>query len=91
MFITLGDILHVDNDNGTTTKGTQQQMDGRMAKITECAEDMLIDAITILGNIAPVEYIYLAGNHDREFGYMLARSVSNVFRNDPNVTCDISP
>lgn len=91
MFITLGDILHVDNDQGTTTKGTQQQMDGRMAKITECAEDMLIDGITLLGQIAPVEYIYTAGNHDRVCGYMLARSVANVFRNDPNVTCDISP
>lgn len=91
MFVTLGDILHVDNDQGTTTKGTQQQMDGRMAKITECAESMLIDGITLLGQIAPVEYIYTAGNHDRVCGYMLARSISNVFRNDPNVTCDISP
>lgn len=91
MFITLGDILHVDNDDGTTTKGTKQQMDGRMAKITECAEDILIDSITILGKIAPVEYIYVAGNHDRVCGYMLARSVKNAFRNDINVTCDISP
>jgi UDP-2,3-diacylglucosamine pyrophosphatase LpxH len=91
MFITLGDILHVDNEQGTTTKGTQQQMDGRLAKITECAENMLIDGITLLGKIAPVEYIYLAGNHDRVCGYMLARSVSNVFLKDLNVTCDISP
>ena len=91
VFITLGDLLHVDNDQGTTTKGTQQQMDGRMAKIVGCAEDILIDGITLLGQIAPVEYIYIAGNHDRVCGYMLARSVSNVFRNDPNVTCDISP
>lgn len=91
VLITLGDFLHVDNDDGTTTRGTKQQMDGRMAKIVECAEDMLIDGITILGKLAPVEYIYIAGNHDRVCGYMLARSVSNVFRNDLNVTCDISP
>lgn len=62
-----------------------------MAKITECAEDMIIDALTILGDKAPVEYIYLCGNHDRTVGYMLARSVSNAFRNDANITCDISP
>ncbi|MBE6061861.1 MAG: hypothetical protein E7215_17120 [Clostridium sulfidigenes] len=91
VFVTLGDILHVDNDDGTTTKGTKQQVDGRMAKITECAEDMLIDGITILGELAPVEYIYVAGNHDRVCGYMLARSIANVFRNDPNVICDTSP
>lgn len=91
VFITLGDLLHIDNDEGKTTKGTQQQMDGRMAKITECAEDLLIDGITILGEIAPVEYVYLSGNHDRVCGYMLARSVKNAFRKDPNVTFDISP
>jgi hypothetical protein len=87
----LGDILHVDNDSNTTTKGTVQQVDGRMAKITQCAEDILIDGITLLGKIAPVEYIYTEGNHDRVCGYMLARSVSNAFRNDNNVTFDIKP
>lgn len=87
----LGDVLHVDNNEQRTTNGTFQQTDGRLEKITECAEDMLIDGITILGKLAPVEFIHLCGNHDRLMGYMLARSVSNVFRNDPNVTCDISP
>ncbi|MDF2902851.1 MAG: hypothetical protein K0S25_489 [Bacillus sp. (in: firmicutes)] len=91
IFTTLGDILHVDNNDNTTTRGTTQQVDGRMAKLTECAEDMLIDGISILGKIAPVEYIYTEGNHDRVCGYMLARSVSNAFRNDSNVVCDIKP
>ena len=83
--------MHVDNNLQTTTNGTFQQTDGRLEKITECAEDMLIDGITILGKLAPVEFVHLCGNHDRLMGYMLARSVSNVFRHDPNVTCDISP
>lgn len=91
VFVTLGDLLHIDNDRQETTNGTFQQVEGRMAKITECAEDMIIDALTILGDKAPVEYIYLCGNHDRTVGYMLARSVSNAFRNDANITCDISP
>ena len=90
-FVGLGDVLHVDNNLQTTTNGTFQQTDGRLEKITECAEDMLIDGITILGKLAPVEFVHLCGNHDRLMGYMLARSVSNVFRHDPNVTCDISP
>jgi len=91
VFVTLGDLLHVDNDRQETTNGTFQQVDGRIAKITECAEDLIIDTLTMLGDKAPVEYIYLCGNHDRTVGYMLARSVSNAFRNDKNVTCDISP
>lgn len=91
IFVGLGDVLHVDNNNQTTTNGTFQQTDGRLEKITECAEDMLIDSITILGKLAPVEFIHLCGNHDRLTGYMLARSVKNAFRNDQNVTFDISP
>ena len=47
-FVTLGDLLHFDNDNQTTTKGTFQQADGRMAKIYDSILDMLIDGITIL-------------------------------------------
>lgn len=91
VLIGLGDVLHVDNNNQTTTNGTFQQTDGRLEKITECAEDMLIDGITILGKLSPVEFVHLCGNHDRLTGYMLARSVKNAFKNDKNVTFDISP
>jgi len=91
VLVLLGDIIHVDNDKQETTNGTFQQVDGRTAKITGCAEDIIVDGITMLGDKAPVEYIYIPGNHDRTIGYMLARSISNVFRNDPNVTFDISP
>lgn len=87
----LGDVLHVDNNEQKTTNGTFQQTDGRLEKITECAEDMLIDGITILGRLAPVEFVHLCGNHDRLTGYMLARSVKNAFKHDGNVTFDISP
>lgn len=91
LFVTLGDLLHVDNDKQTTTNGTFQQVEGRLAKMFECAEDMLIDGVTILGKIAPVELIYICGNHDRNTGYMLHRSVKNAFRNDKNVIVDTEP
>ncbi len=91
VLVGLGDVLHADNNEQKTTNGTFQQTDGRLEKITECAEDMLIDGITILGRLAPVEFVHLCGNHDRLTGYMLARSVKNAFKNDKNVTFDISP
>lgn len=89
--VTLGDILHVDNDNQTTTKGTLQQVDGRISKIVEVAEDMLIGGILLLGELAPVEVVYIAGNHDRTLGYMLMRSVYRAFENDKNVVIDTEP
>ena len=90
-FVTLGDILHVDNDNQTTTKGTPQQVDGRIAKIFNITCDMFIDAFTMLGNIAPLEVVYLPGNHDRVTGYMLLKAISLAFKDDKNITFDTSP
>lgn len=91
IFVTLGDLLHFDNDNQTTTKGTFQQADGRMAKIYDATLDMLIDGITVLGEMAPVEVIYIQGNHDGVTGYTLLKATEKAFRNDPNITFDTEP
>ena len=91
LFVTLGDLLHTDNDSQTTTKGTFQQADGRLTKIFNATLDMLIDGITILGDIAPVEVIYLPGNHDRTTGCFLVKAAEMAFRGDSNVTFDSEP
>lgn len=90
-FVTLGDLLHTDNDNQTTTKGTFQQTDGRMAKIFDYALTMLITALDMLGQVAPVEVVYLSGNHDRNLGYMLIKSLEMAYRRDTNYVFDVSP
>ena len=90
-FVTLGDLLHIDNDENKTTKGTLQNTDGRISKIFDKTLDMLIDAITIFGNIAPTEVVYINGNHDRIIGYTLLKAVSKAFRNDDNIMFDTDP
>ena len=45
VFATLGDMLHVDNDNQTTARGTLQQLDGRIPKVFDITLDMLIEAV----------------------------------------------
>jgi hypothetical protein len=91
LLVTLGDVLHVDNDEQTTTKGTFQQVDGRFPKIVETAFDLLFDIITLFATIAPVEYVYIPGNHDRNTGWQLAFTLSKVFEKVDGVTCDCSP
>ena len=91
LFVTLGDLLHTDNDAQTTTKGTFQQVDGRIAHIFDHTLDMIIDGIRMLSEIAPVEMIYLCGNHDRVLGYTLAKATEKAFTENPNVTFDVSP
>ena len=87
-FVTLGDILHTDNDNQTTAKGTPQQADGRIARVFNYALDMMITALDILGTIAPVEVIYLSGNHDRLTGYTLIKALEMAYRKDKAYTFD---
>lgn len=91
VLVTLGDLLHFDNDKQETTKGTFQQADGRLGKIFVITQDMLIDGIQILGEIASVEVIYLCGNHDGVTGYALLRGIELAFKNDDRVTVDIKP
>lgn len=91
IFATLGDLLHTDNDLQTTTKGTPQQADGRMAKIFNSALDMLIYGLDVLGAIAPVEVVYLSGNHDRDTGFMLIKALEMAYRKDTNYTFDTAP
>lgn len=90
-FSTLGDLLHVDNDENKTTKGTLQNADGRITKIFIDTLDMLIRAITILGDIAPVEVVYCCGNHDRIMGYALMVALEKAFRFDDNIVFDTEP
>ena len=91
IFVTLGDLLHVDNDNQSTSKGTLQQVDGRISKIFDITLDMLIDAVELLGNFAPTEVVYVSGNHDRILGYALAKALEKAFKGDSNITFDTSP
>lgn len=87
----LGDVLHSNNASGTTARGTPQDMDTRLNKIFDSALDMLIDTIESFELIAPVEVVYVSGNHDRETGYMLNKALEKAFRKDNNVFFYNSP
>ena len=91
VFSTLGDVLHIDNNMQTTTRGTFQQTDGRIAKIAIASCDALIDAVISFGKIAPTEVVYLEGNHDSVSGFMLLLAVSKAFINNDNISFDICP
>ena len=88
IFPLLGDILHTDNDRQTTEKGTFQQVDGRYPKIEDSTIDTIVDVITILKSIAPVEVIWVSGNHSRNSEYLVMKCVSKYFT---DVKFDITP
>lgn len=86
----LGDIFHVDNNNQTTTKGTLQQVEGRVEKIIEYTFDTYITIFKMLSKIAPIHFISVKGNHDEIMGYMFAFSLKQRMHGNDNVTFDIS-
>ena len=90
--VTLGDIIHVDNGDMTTTHGTKQDTEGRVPKMLDVAVATLVEVVRILEELkSPITYTYVPGNHDTNLGYAVAMCVQAILRNDPNVTFDIAP
>jgi AcrR family transcriptional regulator len=90
--ITIGnDFFHVDNHARQTTAGTPQDTDGRLAKIVESGERALFHGLREMASRAPVEVLWIPGNHDRLMSYMLTRIIAAEFRRDDRVTVDAGP
>lgn len=86
-----GDMLNGDNLSGSTTKGTPQDSDLLYFDAVEKLYAMTIKAVDILKQKAPVDVIYISGNHDKLSAYKLAKFINAWYRNDKNVTVDYSP
>lgn len=86
-----GDMLNGDNLSGATTKGTPQDSDLLYFDAVEKLYAMTIKAVNILKNKAPVDVIYISGNHDKLSGYKLAKFIDAWFRHDNDVIVDYSP
>lgn len=86
-----GDMLNADTIAGTTTKGTPQDNELHLYEAYERICAMTVRAIDIIKCCAPVDVIYVPGNHDQTTGFKLACYLKAWFRNDVNVSIDYSP
>lgn len=85
------DFIHIDNLLGQTTNGTQQHFDTRPAKIMDVVEEASVRAIDLARQVAPVEVLFVPGNHDRQNAESLCRMLRGWYHNDKSVTVDVSP
>ena len=85
------DLLNSDNEEGTTTKGTQVSTDGRYHKTFYRARHLAIDSIEQARKIAPVHVIIMPGNHDRLACFHLGDSLECYFHGQPDVVIDNEP
>jgi hypothetical protein len=85
------DMYHMDNMAGHTTKGEHTlDVDGRITKVHKKAFAITKDNIIKASKIAPVEVIWIPGNHDFLASFMLVFSLQQYFRNYPRITFDVS-
>lgn len=75
----------------STTKGTPQEEDTRWQNTFRIGRKLLVDNITKLSNIAPVDILMIPGNHDFERNFYLGDSLEGWFHNNPNVHINNSP
>ena len=90
LFIFTNDFFHFNNIDNTTVKGTRQDTDTRWQKLFTVGVEMLIDAIDLLSQVAPVDTLYIGANHDKMVSYYAINYLYAWYKNNPNVTVDIS-
>ena len=92
LLVPLGDIFHFDNRKQQTTRH-QQVVDGNGMNPLEMfdkATEMFIGIIDELLSYAPVEILFIPGNHDGLSLYHLIASLSAYYRNVHNFSADLS-
>lgn len=88
LFVYSHDFFHVDGFNKSTTGGTPQDLDGNYQDMFRFGNEMLIEGIELLSQVAPVETILVGANHDRMSSYTSSEVLYAWFRNIENVTID---
>ena len=91
VLIPLGnDLAHtdrtVDGKGGATTRGTQQDVDTRPAKMTRAVINLCTAMIDAARQVAPVTVVIVPGNHDTEKMPLFGEVLSAWYRLDDSVT-----
>ena len=85
------DWFHIDNDVGTTTLGTKQDMSGSPAQILMSGCEMARQHIEMLRRIAPVEVVFMPGNHDKHSSLTLMMYLTAVYEGIEDVEVHNTP
>lgn len=86
------DFFHINNPEGYTPASHHHlDVDGRLGKVFAAGVDAVLNATKILTEIAPVEFIWVPGNHDPETSFFLCKVIEAYFHQSPRVSVDIGP
>jgi hypothetical protein len=92
MLVSLGDLVHVDNEGNTTTRGTKQDADSRWFKVMQTTIRTKRQAIERgLRKHKRMLARIIRGNHDWHSAAMIAMALAEFYERDPRVTVEVSP
>lgn len=92
LILSLGDLVHFDNEAGTTTAGTKQDADTRWFKVMietvwtmrRCIDRALEKHRKVMGWL-------IRGNHDRHASAGIAIALAMFYESNPRVEIDLTP
>lgn len=79
------DFFHFDTPRGTTTAGTQLDTDTRWQKMFRKGVELLVWSIEELAKIAPVDVMWVPGNHDQMLSYAAVIGLYQRYSESTNV------
>ena len=85
LFVWTNDFFNSDGMSKATTAGTPQDTDLKWQELYLTGIEMLITAIDMLKNYAPVTTFYIASNHSRQTDFYAINYLNAWFRKDANV------
>ena len=85
------DMINIDSPDNVTTAGTPQSVDGRFPKILRIVKRVLIEIISDLSTIAPIDVLVVPGNHDNQTMFMVGEILDAYYHNHKNVKVLNSP
>ena len=85
------DFLHINNPEAASAKGTPQDVDDRLSKIFETGCLAMVNVIDRCLGVAPVDLIFVPGNHDRDTSWFLIQYLKAWYHKSKHVTVNDSP
>lgn len=85
------DFFQVDSWRNETTAGTRVDTDGRLARVWQAGCMSMVKAIERCLTVAPVDLLWVPGNHDFGTSFFLTSFLAAWFRDNPHVSIDSSP
>lgn len=85
------DLFNANGINGETFKGTRQDNEKHIFEAYTNLFEIMVDVISKLAEVAPVEIIYIPSNHDKEITYYFVYNLFTYYRLDDRVSVDFTP